>query len=176
MKTTTEEAREIRAAYKRRGWSSRMISVRTDYFSMGSAIHVTIKSPGIDESEAERIAKGAERISRCEITGEILSGGNTYVSVNHSEECREILARRHTDALEKAIKTLVRIGDRNRLEQIAGAGDACVGLENGRARLWIGSRMAMEFYPGNESGIQSGAFHLARLLAREASAERLGLL
>ena len=176
MKTTTEEAREIRAAYKRRGWSSRMISVRTEYYSMGSAIQVTIKSPEVDETEAERIAKGAERISRCQITGEILSGGNTYVSVDHSEGCREILARRFVEPLTDALAVLRANGDRGRLESIAGAGDACVGLENGRARLWIDGRAGMEFYPGNESGILSGAFHLARLLARQASAERLGLL
>jgi hypothetical protein len=86
MKTTTEEAAEIRAEYKKLGWNSRKISVRTDYFSMGSAIRVAIKVPGIPTEEVEEIAKRiGENISRCSITHEILSGGNTYVSVRPYE-------------------------------------------------------------------------------------------
>ncbi len=176
MGTTTESAAEIRAAYKRKGWSSRMVSVRTEYFSMGSAIQVTIKSPDVDESEAKRIAEGAERIHRCQVTGEILGGGNRYVSVGHSEGCREIMARRHLAALTDALAELrlcVAIGEPNRLIPIVGSG-ADVGMENPHtAQIWIDGRMQGTFYPNNESGLQGGAFTLALLLDRKASAERL---
>ena len=123
MKTTTEQAAEIRAAYKRLGWNSRKISVRTDYYSMGSSIHIEIKSPEVDARKAEEIARGAEHIDRCEITGEILSGGNTYVHFGHSRECREILARRWQDQLNAALDRIPG-DDHSRLELIGGAGGA----------------------------------------------------
>ena len=174
MGTTTESAAEIRAAYKLKGWSSRMVSVRTEYFSMGSAIQVTIKSPEVNEAEAKRIAEGAERIHRCEITGEILGGGNRYVSVDHSEGCREIMARRFLGALNDALAELRASGEPNRLIPIAGAGDADVGLENPHtAQLWLDGRMQGTFYPNNESGLQGGAFALALLLDRKTSAEKM---
>ena len=72
MKTTTEYAAEIRAEYKRHGWTSRQIGVRTEYFSLGSAIHVTVKDASILLSAVHNIAQQAERIRRCEVTGEIL--------------------------------------------------------------------------------------------------------
>ncbi len=172
MKTTTERAAEIRAAYKRKGWSSRKVSVRTDYFSMGSSIHVEIKSPEVDETEASRIAHEAERIRR-DGCGEILSGGNRYVSVTHSRECREIMARRHIDELTKALERLEASGSRTQLEPIRGAGEALVGMDGWHARLWIDGRAQMQFNPRDEGGRTAGAFHLALLLDREASAERL---
>lgn len=85
--TTKEKAAAIRAEYKKRGWNSRKISVRTEYFSLGSAINIEIKAPGIPTEEVEKIAKGiGESIARCHLTHEILSGGNTYVSVRPYEE------------------------------------------------------------------------------------------
>lgn len=76
-----EDAAKIRAALKARGITSRQVSVKSSSFSMGSAIDVTIKAPGISVKMVREIAETFERVSRCEITGEILSGGNRYVSV-----------------------------------------------------------------------------------------------
>lgn len=77
-----EAARLIRTALKsRHGWTSRQVSVRSDSFSMGSSIDIKIKAPGISIAAVQEIAREQESISRCEITGEILSSGNRYVSV-----------------------------------------------------------------------------------------------
>jgi hypothetical protein len=92
METTTTRAAAIRAEYKRLGWTPRMVSVRSEYFSGGSSIRVLVKDPEVDFAEAERVLKAEERIRRCETTGEILSGGNTYTSIEHSPECRAALA------------------------------------------------------------------------------------
>lgn len=79
---TKQAAADLRNAYKAKGWTARMISVRTEYFSMGSAVNVSVKDAAVDFDEAERLAHEiCESISRCEITGDILGGGNTYVSV-----------------------------------------------------------------------------------------------
>ena len=47
-----------------------------------------VKDPALTKAVATRVAESAERIDRCQVTGEILSGCNRYVSVYHSEECK----------------------------------------------------------------------------------------
>lgn len=44
---------------------------------------ITIKDLAIDIKEIEQLAKGYESYERDEFTGEILSGGNTFVFVNY---------------------------------------------------------------------------------------------
>lgn len=104
--TTKEHAAAIRAAYKAKGWTARDISVRIDTYSMGSSIDVRVKNPDVNFAEAESIAKGAERISRCEISGEILSGCNRYVSVSYSHEAADAIQARYADALTAAAGAL----------------------------------------------------------------------
>lgn len=100
--TTTDAAAVIRAAFKAKGWNSRQISVRTDYYSMGSSINVEIKDAAIPYYEAEAIAEGKERIDRCELTGEILSGGNRFVHVTMSNTARLAKGARFMPAVEQA--------------------------------------------------------------------------
>lgn len=80
--SAAEDAAKIRAALKAQGITSRQVSVKSESFSMGSSIDITIKVPGISKSRVEEIANNYERISRDDATGEILSGGNRYVTVN----------------------------------------------------------------------------------------------
>ena len=104
--TTTEHAAEIRKQYKAKGWSSRDISVRADHFSMGSSIDVTVKRPDIPLAEVKAIAEQAESISRCEITGDILCGGNRYVHVGYSSTAHEARVAPFLPAIEAALVTL----------------------------------------------------------------------
>jgi len=104
--TPAEAAAEVRAAFKARGWGQRQVGVRAESYSMGSSLHVTIKSPDVDFEVARQIAEGKERIDRCYRSGEILSGGNRFVHVKHSDECKAIIARRHLGALERAVLAL----------------------------------------------------------------------
>jgi hypothetical protein len=93
--TATEHAAEIRATLKQRHrWTPRHVSVRAEYFSLGSSITVTVKDPSIPLPTVKAIARGAEHIRRCEYPGEILSGGNRYVAVRYSPEAQEIIGRR----------------------------------------------------------------------------------
>jgi len=77
-----DKAAAIRSILKGKGWGSKEISVRSENFSMGSAVNVTIKSPWIAKKVVEEIAEGFSRIHRDE-SGEILSGSNCYVHVNY---------------------------------------------------------------------------------------------
>lgn len=101
-----EYAAKIRSEYKAKGWSARQISVRSDYFSMGSSVDVEIKDVAIPLPVAKAIAEQAESIRRCERTGEILSGGNRYVSVRYSHEAQQILGRRYADAVQRAVNAV----------------------------------------------------------------------
>jgi len=91
--STTGRAAQIRAALKAKGWTSRDVSVRAHLYSMGSSIYVEIKNPTVPLSPVERIANAHESIDRDQF-GDILSGGNRFVSVRYSHEAHEALSKR----------------------------------------------------------------------------------
>ena len=111
--TTTDEAKLLRTALKAKGWNSRKVSVRSSSFSMGSSIDVTIKDASVPMSVVKEIAKGAERIHRCEITGDILSGCNRYVSVNYTREALETLGAPFVAKIREAFESIPRDDDRS---------------------------------------------------------------
>lgn len=80
--TPAQDAKHIHEALKAAGISSRQVSVRSDSFSGGSAIHVKVRDLAVDVALVTEIAKGSERIDRCEFSGDILSGCNRYVTVD----------------------------------------------------------------------------------------------
>jgi len=76
--TDKEIAKAIRKELKEKlGYTSRQISVR----SYGSSVDVVIKEESIDKEAVEKIAYPFEEVDRCEVTGEVLAGGNTFVFV-----------------------------------------------------------------------------------------------
>ena len=78
--TDSERVVAIRQALKEHRYNNRKVGVRYD----GYAIWLTIKDLAIDIKEIEQLAKGYESYERDEFTGEILSGGNTFVFVNYA--------------------------------------------------------------------------------------------
>lgn len=78
--TDSERVVAIRQALKEHGYNNRKVGVRYDEY----AIWLTIKDLAIDIKEIEQLAKGYESYERDEFTGEILSGGNTFVFVNYA--------------------------------------------------------------------------------------------
>lgn len=103
--SATDRAAQIRAALKAKGWSSRDVSVRAEYYSMGSSIYVVIKNPDVPLIPVEDAANQHERIDRDQ-WGEILSGGNRFVFVRYSLEASELLAARYVDVVTAAAKDL----------------------------------------------------------------------
>lgn len=80
--TKKEKAADIRKKLKALGWTRTMVSVRGD----GSAIHVTIKDASVPLHKVKEIAEAHEKIDRCHISHEILSGGNTFVFVDYDDD------------------------------------------------------------------------------------------
>jgi hypothetical protein len=85
--TTTEHAAMIRKAYKAAGIKA---SVRSEGYSMGSSINVRVKSGSL--ATAKSIANQSESVRRCEITGDVLSGGNRYVEVDWDQSVIDAMA------------------------------------------------------------------------------------
>jgi len=75
-----EQAKLIRAELKKElGLTSKDVSVKSDLY----AVWVRIKNEDIEIEDVKNIAKKYESIDRCERTGEILQGGNSYVFVQY---------------------------------------------------------------------------------------------
>jgi hypothetical protein len=89
--SVTEAARRIRAGLKKLGFTSRDVSVKSESFSLGSALRVKIKNPAIQISKVKEIANSFERIYRDE-SGEILGGCNRYLDVEYSDFVLEFMA------------------------------------------------------------------------------------
>ena len=74
--------KKIRQELKAIGYSNRKVGVREEFGGYSSAIYVTVKDDSVDVDKVKEIAYHAESVDRCEVTGEILAGGNTYVFVS----------------------------------------------------------------------------------------------
>lgn len=85
--TTTEKAKEIRKELKAVGLKN--ISVRSYYFAGGSAIDARLQNElnDNDMNTIKSILRKYDNVRRCEITHEILSGGNCYVSLVKTNGC-----------------------------------------------------------------------------------------
>jgi hypothetical protein len=155
--STTDRAAIVRKTLKDSyGYSSRQVSVRSDSFSMGSSIDVTIKDPSVNYAVVEAVASGQESIRRDEYSGEILSGGNRYVSVSYSREAEKALAAPYFAPLQAAMDRLAP--GSNVLEPVVG--NVLVGITgNGGYQLWT-DRAGMNF--GSQA--EAGAFTVARYI------------
>lgn len=80
--TTRETAKTIRVALKSNGWNSRKVSVRVRDLGISSAVDITIKCASVNPAKVREIVEGHQHIDRCEISGEILGGGNLYTSID----------------------------------------------------------------------------------------------
>jgi hypothetical protein len=68
---------EARAALKALGYNTRQVSIRQAH----STLRFTIRDAAINLAAVYAIARDAEQISRCSVSGEILCGGNTFTDV-----------------------------------------------------------------------------------------------
>jgi len=165
---SAQAAKTIRTALKTElGLNSRRVSVRADSYSMGSSVYVKIKDHTVSFAAVEEIAKRSEHVRRCETTGEILSGGNTYVTVEWSREARVELAAKYVDQAVDAILELEEIKANddhttNVLITIKGT-DVMIGqASNGYGfQLWNGDTCGMHV-----DDAQSAAFYTATYEAK----------
>lgn len=93
-----QKAAEIRNQLKTLGYTSRDVSVRSDH----SSLDITIRRSGLNVKAIRDIAESFENIRRCEASGEILSGGNTYVFIRFSDDVHNVVAAQVRAAADAA--------------------------------------------------------------------------
>lgn len=150
-----ERAAQIRAAYKVAGIKA---SVIASNYSMGSSITIRVRSGSF--KRAEEIANEHESISRCKITGEILSGGNRYVDVMPDGDLVDALRDKHRPAVEAALRAVV-MAEVGVLQPIAGTPFA-ISWAGGRGNIWNNERRPAQF-----DSLLNAEYLLANLMARE---------
>jgi len=91
-----EKAKAIRAILKER-FPGQKFSVKSDRFSMGESIDISW-TDGVANNKVEELVAPFERIDRDEVTGEILSGGNSYV------QCRREISPEAMEKVKKKVK------------------------------------------------------------------------
>lgn len=89
--TTKEMAQVLREELKKAGYNNRKLSIKSGYCGYSSHIDITIKfeiegNPRENEEviKIKNIAQKFRQIDRCDVTGEILEGGNTYVNLYYN--------------------------------------------------------------------------------------------
>ena len=98
MTALADTAKQIRAALKKElGFSRKQVSVRK---SRGCAVNVKVKTWEVLLSDVREVVKGFESVSRCEYSGEVLSGGNTFVFVGYDSEALAPLVEMAREELE----------------------------------------------------------------------------
>lgn len=105
------EAKQIRSELKKKGWNSRQIGVRTHSYSMGCSIYVTVKDLNVPLSAVESIANGYQRVRYCEVSGEVLNGGNTYIHVSYDDNALKPLIEQAQEIMPKEKGQSVTIGE-----------------------------------------------------------------
>lgn len=107
MTTTTKTmttAAKIRAALKSElGLNSRKVSVRDEGGSTSTSVLVRVKTSTVSLSDVTAVAGRFQKIDRCEMSGEILGGGNTFVSVEYTPEAKVEGAAAYLDAVAAAM-------------------------------------------------------------------------
>ena len=101
---TTKE--KITAKIKELGYNSRQVSVHNRAAGYSSALVVTVRDASISLETIENAVNVFEKIDRCQASGEILSGGNTYVNVEYSDAAEAQIAAPFIAAVEKTIPTI----------------------------------------------------------------------
>lgn len=165
-KTVARAAAEIRSALKaKHGWTSRDVSVVSESYSGGTSIRIRIKRPGISKAAVEAIAFPEKHIRYCEVTGDILSGGNRFVFVDYTAEALTGLGAPYVEAVKAAIAA-TEVGS-NGLAPVAGTPYHVGRPDEYTVTLWDGSFRG-RFWAGRDE--------CAVLNAAKAVAAKIGTL
>lgn len=160
---SAEVAKKIRADLKAAGYKTggkyAQVSVRSPHWG---SIRVTVKDPEADFDQIEKISEAHERIRRCEMSHEILSGGNTFVNVNWSDEARQAIAE---PFLERAAAAFAEAVEKpsNIHTDIPGT-KVSITEEHGMVQVWGEIRMMQQVWV-NGSNFTALAFTIAQAAA-----------
>ena len=100
--TIKEKAQALRKEVKEElGLTSKQVSVRVRH---NISINVNIKTL-VNPDKVEKLARKYEKIDRCEISMEVLQGGNDFVSVKFDRDFLEEQASRYIDKARAFLDT-----------------------------------------------------------------------
>lgn len=97
------EAKEIREILKKEGFKRTDISVRNVRCTTDTIIRVEIKNPYINRQQVDDLLKHFRDVDRDVRTGEILSGGNTFVNVEWQYGIFDEVKKGYMDIAEKVM-------------------------------------------------------------------------
>ena len=104
--TNKERSAAIRAEIKKLGYNSRQVSVRSRKCGYSDETTIEVKDLSCDIKAIEKACMKFKSIDYDYYSGEILSGGNTYISVSYDYDT---ISKATSDNLEKAEKTIKEI-------------------------------------------------------------------
>jgi len=111
--STADHAARIRATLKaKHKITSRQVSIRSDNYSMGSAIRITVNDPTVSAKLVEGIAAPSESIDRDQFV-DILSGGNRFVTVRYSDDALAVIGGRYLAVVQAAADELATLPDKS---------------------------------------------------------------
>ena len=86
-KDIKEKAKELRAILKKEmGVNAKQVSVKSSCCGYSDKLDIKIKDLTVNKNKVEELANTFDKVDRCEASGEILQGGNTYVFVEFDWE------------------------------------------------------------------------------------------
>lgn len=143
--TSTEIQANVKKQIKEAGYSLRQVSVRKDG-GLDTALEITIRCAKVDRNVIDRIAKGNEDIDKCEASGEVLCGGNTYCFVRVMQEVLNEWGGQYVDAIKAATEEADTL-EGNQLATVEVEGvEAYVGARPwGQYDLYINGTRAIQF-------------------------------
>jgi len=81
MSTGKRIKTEIRKQLKELGFNNRIIGVKERPGGLSWSFKLLIKDPTVDQKQIEDLARTFTSVDRCAASGEIMSGGNVFISV-----------------------------------------------------------------------------------------------
>jgi len=85
------------------GYNAKFVTVKKRHYY---ALDFTIRDASVNKKHLEKWVKRFESISRCEYSGDILSGGNTFVDVSASEDVKKQWQQKYLSEVTAAFKQL----------------------------------------------------------------------
>jgi len=157
--TTKEITSTLRGQFKKEfGLTSKDVSIRK---TSHSAVHISIESVEafLHLEEIKAAAASHENISYCESSGEILSGGNTFVFVAVAYTVKVAVAAPYMNDAAKLYATVsaLQINQGESLENkdfhLMNDGGRCVGFSGGRScgNFYADETLALAFAIANAS-------------------------
>ena len=148
MLSNKERSGAIRNILKKAGYKLRDFSIRSRDCGYSDETRIHVKNLSIKTKEIENLVKGFEEVERDEYSGEILSGGNTYIFVDYDYDT----LYNEGERLKGEIAEIL-----NKVEEEAESN------ENNYAYFELGD-LRLEFYKGVWTGYEKLAYGCASKL------------